>query len=63
VDAEIDYYPSEEYSVDIDSITPLIFALCQLDHVEADKQIGSDVIDLLFEKGMCIRFDNSGMLL
>lgn len=63
VDAEIDYYPSEEYSDDVDSITPLIFALCQLGHVEADKQIGSDVIDLLIEKGTCIRFDNSGMLL
>jgi hypothetical protein len=63
VDAEIEYYPSEEYSDDIDRVTPLIFALCQLGHIEADKQIGSDVIDLLIEKGMCIRFNNSGMLL
>ncbi|KAH8747777.1 hypothetical protein F5882DRAFT_491051 [Hyaloscypha sp. PMI_1271] len=51
VDAEIEYYPSEEYSDDIDSVTPLIFALCQSGHIEADKQIGSDVIDLLIEKG------------
>jgi hypothetical protein len=63
VDAEIDYYPSEEYSVDTDSVTPLIFALCQLGKVEADKQIGSDVIDILINKGTCIHFDNSGMLL
>ncbi|CEJ81147.1 hypothetical protein VHEMI01292 [[Torrubiella] hemipterigena] len=49
-DAEMEYYPSADFSSGVERITPLILALCQLNQVPSNEQISPGVIDLLVEK-------------